>query len=587
MNWEQGLILVILAGTMACLVWDRWRYDIVALASLLLCVLTGLVPADAAFDGFSNPAVVTVVAVLMMSVALAKSGLVDILAGRFVTFGSNRRVHLAGFCILALLLSAFMNNVAALALVMPVVLSTARRFRYPASFLLMPVSFATLLGGMLTMVGTPPNLLVSNFRADFSGAEFRVFDFLPVGLVIAICGGLYLVMARRLPEGGEDEEDEGDDVFDVTDYVTEARVQPGSPLEGQTVEAIEARWPVTLVGVVRDDRRLFGRLAGKTVKVGDILLLQAETRGLEALIADGKLDLFEREGEGGAALGDELHVTEAVVTPNAVILGSTPSSLDLRQRYGVTLLAAARQGRRFEGRLRDANLNVGDVILLEGPPKRTRQTIKALGCLPLAQRALRFSPRRTMLPILVFAGAVALAASGILSTAIAFVMGVLAMILLGLLKPSEAFEGVNWSVIVLLGAMIPVGGALGTTGAAGVIAHSLLQGSGDAGPMLLLVMTLLATMAITPVLNNATTVILMAPISTRIALDIGVSPDPFLMAMAIGASTDFLTPFGHHNNAIILGPGGYRIRDYLKLGFPLSAITAVTALLVIPVVWPF
>jgi di/tricarboxylate transporter len=586
MTWEQGLIVVILLGTMACLVWDRWRYDIVALAALLLCVLTGLVPAGAAFQGFSNPAVITVVGVLMMSTALAKSGIVGVLAGRFVTVRDNRRVHLAGFCLLALALSAFMNNVAALALLMPVLLSTARRFGYPASFLLMPVSFATLLGGMITMVGTPPNLLISNFRQEVTGMPFSVFDFLPVGLSLAVLGGLYLIIARRLPvtEDDDGEEAHDDDIFDVADYVTEARIRSTSPLVGLTVGAVEARWPVTLVGVVRNERRLFGHLSAKALRADDILLLQAGTRGLEALVNEGLLELVER---GEAAAGDDLHVMEAVVTPNAVVLGSTPSSLDLRQRFGVTLLAAARQGRRFEGRLGDANLNVGDVILLEGPPARTRQTIRALGCLPLAQRSLKFSGRRTMLPIIIFAGAVALAASGILAIPVAFIAGVLVMILTGLLKPSEAFEGVNWSVIVLLGAMIPVGGALGTTGAAAVIAQGFLANMGEAGPMVMLAATLLATMAITPVLNNATTVILMAPIVVGISSDLGASPDPFLMAIAVGASTDFLTPFGHHNNAIILGPGGYRMRDYLKLGLPLSALVAAASMLIIPVVWPF
>jgi di/tricarboxylate transporter len=585
MTWEQGLIVVILLGTMACFVWDLWRYDIVALAALLLCVLTGLVPTNAAFQGFSNPAVITVVGVLMMSTALAKSGIVGVLAGRFVTVRDNRRVHLAGFCVLALMLSAFMNNVAALALLMPVLLSTARRFGYPASFLLMPVSFATLLGGMITMVGTPPNLLVSNFRLEATGAAFSVFDFLPVGLSLAALGGLYLIIARRLPAvEGDDDEAADDDIFDVADYVTEARIGPASPLVGLTVGAVEARWPVALVGVVRNERRLFGHLSAKVLRAEDILLLQAGTRGLEALVNEAALELVER---GEAAIGDDLHVMEAVVTPNAVVLGSTPSSLDLRQRFGVTLLAAARQGRRFEGRLGDATLNVGDVILLEGPPARTRQTIRALGCLPLAQRSLKFSAPRTVLPVIIFAGAVALAASGMVAIPVAFIAGVLVMILTRLLKPSEAFEGVNWSVIVLLGAMIPVGNALGTTGAATVIAHGFLADLGDFGPMGMLGATLLATMAITPVLNNATTVILMAPIVLGISSDLGVSPDPFLMAIAVGASTDFLTPFGHHNNAIILGPGGYRMRDYLKLGLPLSAIVIVASMLIIPVIWPF
>lgn len=582
MTWEQGAILLIIGATLAAFIIGRWRYDVVALASLMVSVLIGVVPADGAFIGFSDPAVITVAAVLVISGAVSKSGFVDLIGARLTAITADPRLHLAGICALGMVLSAFMNNVAALTLLLPFVLSTARRFGYAPGYVLMPLSFSCLLGGMITLIGTPPNLLISNFRLAETGARFSMFDFAPVGITLALTGLLYLIGTGWLTRRGADAgADPSDDAFDIADYATEARIRTDAGLIGRTVGAVEDARGISILGVVRNERRLFGRLREQTLAAGDILLLEAETRRLEALVKAGDLDLVK----DGPAQGDGATM-EAVVAPNSLALGSTPASLDLPRRFGVKLLAAARQGRRFEGRLAEATLSAGDVLLLEGDARAMRDAIKALGCLPLAPRRLTLSPVRIALPVILFAGAIALAASGLLSTPIAFTLCVVGMILMRIIGPAEALANIDWSVIILLGAMIPVGTALETTGAAELIAHRVLALSGDAGPFVLLATTLIATMAITPVLNNPTAVIIMAPIALGVARDLGAAPEAFLMAVAIGASADFLTPFGHHNNTIILGPGQYRFTDYLRLGFPLAAIVILVALTALPVVWP-
>jgi di/tricarboxylate transporter len=369
--------------------------------------------------------------------------------------------------------------------------------------------------------------------------------------------------------------------------VTEARVLTASPLIGVDVGRFTTSNGVDVLGVVREGRRVFGRLRQVVLQANDILLLQADTATLERIIEENGLELVERGSREPRPDSAELSLIEAVVLPDAVVQGSSPSSLDLRRRYGINLVAAARQGRRFEGRLRDATLSTGDVLLLEGEPSQLRMAIAELGCLPLADRKLTFAPRRIALPIALFALGIAAAASGLLPAAAAFTLVVVAMVLLRVIRPAQVYESIDWPVIVLLGAMIPLGDALQDTGAAQLIAGSILMISGEVGPLVVLGAVLLMTMAITPVLNNAATVVIMAPIVISIAARMEVSPDPFLIAVAIGASADFLTPFGHHNNTIILGPGGYRFSDFWRVGLGLEAIVIAVSLLTIPVVWPF
>jgi di/tricarboxylate transporter len=583
MTWEQGALLAVLAATLAIFVIDRWRFDIVAVAALMICVLTGVIRADAAFAGFSSPAVVTVAMVLVITQTLARSGLVDDAARRCTDMAKTPAAQIGAICAFAAVLSAFMNNVGALALMMPLALSTARRNGYPPGLMLMPLSFATMLGGMCTLIGTPPNLLISGFREQATGQRFLMFDFSPVGVAVAVAGVAYLGFAgwRLLPR---DRAPPRDDIerFRVSDYVTEALIRPGSLWAGQKVGQLEDERGVTVIGVIRDGRRIFARPGTVKFQSGDIVLLETDTATLQHLVELEGLALLA-QGAGGR----ELRLTEAMVMPNALIQGSSALTLDLRERWGVNLVAVSRQGRRFEGRLRDANLSAGDILLLDGDPEVVAEAMGELGCIPLADRKLEFEPRRTFLIVPVFAAAVVAAAFDLASAAVAFTCAVVALLATRIIRPAALYETIDWPVVVLLGAMIPLGTAVETTGLAHWIGEAVVMLTPTAGPSGMLAVVLIATMAVTPMLNNAATVVIMAPVVINIAHQLGVSPDAFLMAVAIGASCDFLTPFGHHNNSIILGPGGYRFGDFWRVGLPLDLIVIVLSLLLIPRVWPF
>ncbi|EWY39162.1 citrate transporter [Skermanella stibiiresistens SB22] len=583
MTWEQGALLVVLGATLGVFILDRWRFDIVAMAGLMTCVLAGIIRPEAAFAGFGNPAVITVAMVLIISRTLGRSGVVDEVAHRLTAGITSPAGHVAAVCGLGALLSAFMNNVGALALLMPIALSTAKRYGYSPAILLMPLSFATLLGGMTTLIGTPPNLLISTFRADATGNRFLMFDFLPIGLAVSVAGVAYLALVgwRLIPrERGVPRDDI--DRFRVSDYVTEALVRPGSPWAGRKVAHLEAEHGAKVIGTIRDGRRVFARPGTVSFQSGDIVLLETDTATLRHLV---ELEGFALVAQGAG--GRELVLTEAIVIPNALIQGSSALSLDLRQRWGVNLVAVSRQGRRFEGRLRDANLSAGDILLLDGDRDIVAEAMAELGCVPLADRKLEFEPQRSILAFPLFGISVAIAAFDLASAAVAFTCAVIAMLATRVIRLGTLYEGVDWPVITLLGAMIPLGTAVQTTGLADRIGDAVIMLAPQAGAFGMLVVVLLATMAVTPVLNNTATVVIMAPVVISIARQLGVSPDAFLMAVAIGASCDFLTPFGHHNNSIILGPGGYRFGDFWRVGLPLELIVIVLSLLIIPRVWGF
>lgn len=591
MTFDQTAISAILVCTLILFVWGRWRYDVVAMLSLMAGVGFGLIDPDDAFMGFGNAAVVTVAAVLAISHALSRSGVIDLLGDRVMALTRSPFGQRASLCLLGAVLSGFMNNVGALAVLMPVAISAAKTSGYSSSQILMPLSFSTLLGGMLTMIGTPPNLLISQFREQALGERFSMFDFTAVGLALALVGVAFVVTIgwRLIPKDRQGKAAEQES-FEVTDYVTELRVGDVSVIVGKTVTELEQEsdGAITVVGIVRNERRLIGRLLYESVKAGDVLMVQSDSDTLQKLVKGQGLDLAERppENEDHAITGD-MTVAEAVVTPVSWVQGRTAATLDLRRHWQVNLLALSRQGRPVDGRLRNVSLVAGDVLLLEGDEKDLNEVIANLGALPLANRKLAFEPGRNLVPVLLFVAAIVATSFGLVSSSIAFTLTVVALVLVNALRPSEVHEAIDGSVIVLLAAMIPFGEALQNTGTAQLIADGVFALAGTFPPLALLGIVLAATMAATPVLNNAATVVIMAPIAIAIAERTGVSPDPFLIAVAVGASCDFLTPFGHHNNTIIMGPGGYRFTDFARMGAPLEALVVVVALAVIPIVWPF
>ncbi|MHA1571553.1 MAG: SLC13 family permease [Alphaproteobacteria bacterium] len=587
MTQAQILIFLILAATMAMFLWGRVRYDMVALLALVIGVIAGVVPTDMAFSGFGNPAVITVAAVLVISRALQMSGLIDRIATLITNRARTEFAQVSALSALAAALSAFMNNIGALALVMPVVMRVAER----PSRLLMPISFASILGGLITLIGTPPNIIIASFRGTVSDEPFAMFDFAMVGLPVAFVGVLYITLIGwRLVPQNRDGRKSAEDLFEIRDYIAEAKVAAGSNLVGEPITALEqlAGGELLVVGLIRDNQRQLADLRRVSLREDDIVLLRADATVLERLHTEAGLETLTDPDLNEAMLrSDKIGLIEAVVPPGARIEGLTPNYLRLRRRYGVALLALARQGGAIVHRIGTTHLRAGDVLLLQGAIEDLPDIVHRLGCLPLASRGLGARrPGQVLVPLAIFGLSVLATAFGLLPAHIAFVAAVVALILLNRIGPAQAYDSIDMPVIVMLGAMIPLGRALQDTGATELIAGGIISVASQVPPIVVLALLLVVTMALTDIINNAATAIVMAPIGASIATRLGVSVDPFLMAVAIGASCAFLTPIGHQNNVVVMGPGGYRFGDYWRMGLPLDALIVVTAVPLIAVVWP-
>lgn len=607
---DQVLILVVLLVTVAMFLWGRWRHDVVALASLLTCVVVGLVPAEEAFAGFGHPAVVTVACVLVMSFGLQQTGAVDALARNVLPERAGRLASIATLTGLAAVLSGFMNNVGALALLMPVGLRIAKQVGLPPGKVLMPLAFGSILGGMTTLIGTPPNLIVSAYRAKSGAGAFGMFDFSPVGIAVAVAGTLFVIAASRFLVPTR--ERAGVEGFETGAYLTEARVESGGKSEGMTLgdlgKALGAA-EAQVLGLVRDDLRIPAPSPTRELRAGDVLVIEAEPEALGALLGAQGLKLEEdvrkastttsEAADGGRREGsaqdnrksiesEAVVLMELAVRPDAAIVGRSASQMRLRSRYGVNLLAVSRQGRRSISRLRSTQVKEGDVLLLQGSPGDILEFASEFGCVPLADRALRIPDRRrAVVALIVLIAAISAATVGLLPAAVAFAAGALAMVVLGLVSLKAMYASVDWPVVVLLAALIPVAGAMSTTGAADVLARVFLETFAQGNAVVALTLILVVTMTLSDFVNNAATAAVMCPIAIGTATRLDVSSDPFLMAVAIGASCAFLTPIGHQNNTLILGPGGFKFGDYWRLGLPLEILVVAVAVPVLLLAWPF
>ena len=620
MNVDQGLIILILLAAVGMFLWGRWRHDMVALGALLACVLAGLVTPEAAFNGFGHPAVITVACVLVLSRGLQASGAVDVLARRALPANAGPTVSLAALVGLGALLSGFMNNVGAMALLMPVALQMARRHNLPPGRTLMPLAFGTILGGMTTMIGTPPNLIVSGFRAEAGGAAFGMFDFTPVGLAVALCGVAFVVLLGWRLVPARKQEAAGD--FDTGAYLTEARVPEGSKAIGMSLRQLETELDdegTQVVGLVRNEVRLRTPHSGRQILTEDILVLETHADTLSEVLSRFGLKLEEAikpesaepeaaEATGGATSSghvqaptpeeaqeadeqpsqrEEVVLTELAVLPGASVAGRSASDIQLRTRYGLNLLAVSREGHRSRSRLRALTLCAGDLLLIQGPANATQEFASDFGCVPLAQRDLRIpSPRKAIMAAVIMTLAVGGAAFGLLPAAISFAFGVLASMALRTVPPRSVYSAIDWPVIVLLAALMPVAGAMADTGTADLIARFLLTSVARGNAVVVLGLILVTTMFLSDLMNNAATAAVMCPIALGTAAALGVNPDSFLMAVAIGASCAFLTPIGHQNNTLILGPGGFHFGDYWRLGLPLEALVVAVSLPLLLIIWP-
>ncbi|WP_305664964.1 SLC13 family permease [Frigidibacter sp.] len=628
MTLPQILISLILVATLGLFLWGRFRHDVVALASLMACVLAGVVPADTAFTGFGHPAVITVACVLVLSQGLQNTGAVDWLARSVLPRNAGRTVSLVALMGLGAALSGFMNNVGAMALLMPIAVQLSGRLNLTPGQILMPLAFGTILGGMTTLVGTPPNLIVSGFRREAGGAPFQMFDFAPVGVAVAVLGVLFVALVgwrlvpARKPAGGAG--------FDTGSYMTEVRIPAKSKAVGLTLRAFEHEIEASgaqIVTIVRNEVRMTAPHGGRIIRENDVLMLLADVGALaealsvfgikleeqkpaadkakkgqaeeqaaevsEALTdvapgeARGEEDAEVAEAKASAERDEEIVLRELAVLPSSTIVGRSASDLKLRTRFGLNLLAVSRAHQPPRSRLRELKLQSGDLLLMQGPAEVMSDFINESGCVPLGERELRIPDKR----MAIIAGAIMLIAVlvvtlGLLPAAAAFALALLATMLAKTVPLRQIYTSIDWPVVVLLAALIPVAGAMQTTGAADLLSRFLVENIAQGNAIAALAVVLIVTMTLSDVMNNAATAAVLCPVALGIASTLGVNPDSFLMAVAIGSSCAFLTPIGHQNNTLILGPGGFRFGDYWKLGLPLELLVIVVSLPLLLVVWP-
>jgi di/tricarboxylate transporter len=618
MQSDQLIVFAVLAATLGLFVWNRWRYDIVAIGALLVVTLAGIVPPEEAFMGLGHPAVITVAAVLVLSRGLLNGGVVDSLARHLTKVGDRPWVQVLTLSGIVALCSGFMNNVGALALFMPVAVWMSRQSGRSPSYLLMPLAFGSLLGGTLTLIGTPPNIIIAGYRRETGEAPFGMFDFLPVGLAITLAGVLFIGLLWRLTPRREDQSSD-QELFEISAYMTELQIPAGSKYAGRTLHDLISAGgddaDVMVIALVRAGEYKRMPSTYEVLRDDDILMVEADSESLKSFLdvthlqlaaeadceaeAREKAEQQKQAEKNGDAAKHQTHadtssarradqaLAEAIVTAGSSLVGTTATGLALRERHGVNILAVARQGQRLRQRLGKIRFAAGDILLLQAREDQLQSTLSNLGCLPLASRGLRITaPRKVLLSSSIFACALALIALGLLPSAVALVGGALVMILVGLVPTGDIYKSIDMSIIVLIAAMLPIGEALESTGGSRLIADALLEVGQAAPPAATVAILMIGVMVLSNVVNNAAAAVLAAPVAIALARGMEASADPLLMAVAIGASCAFLTPIGHQSNTLVMAPGGYRFGDYWRLGLPLSIVVVLVAVPAILWIWP-
>lgn len=590
MTPQQMLAFAIVGVMMVMFIWGRLRYDVVAMLALLASLLAGTVAPEQAFTGFSDDIVIIVGSALVVSAAVSRSGIIEAILRWLVRHLTTMQVQLLVLVGSVTLLSSLVKNIGALAMMMPAALKMARKSGKSPSLYLMPMSFGSLLGGLITLVGTSPNIIVSGVRQEMTGQPFGMFDFAPVGLGLSAVGVLFLMFAWRLLPSDRRATASLGEAVRISDYNTEATVPAGSATVGRTVGGLIGMvdGEITVTGMIRRGERRKVVLFDTLIEAGDILLLRGEPDGLERAETKGGLELAGHDTASKLELpASKIGVIEAVTTMNSSLIGQSVGSIRLFDEQGISLLAVSRSGHRMTERLSRTQLQAGDVLLLQGQVELLPERIRGLGLLPLAERSLNIgSVRKELLPILILAGAMGLTAAGIVPVAVAFFGAAVLMIVTGAISPERAYEAIEWPLLVMLGALIPVSEALQTTGGTDLIGAWLSGVATDLPIWGAVALIMVSAMVVTPFLNNAATVLVMAPIAVTFAGTLGYAPEAFLMAVAVGAGCDFLTPIGHQCNTLVMGPGGYRFSDYPRLGLPLSVLVVLVGVPLILAVWP-
>ena len=584
---NQVLSFAVIALMMAAFVWGRFRYDLVACGALIAALAAGIVPYDAAFSGFSDDIVIIVGSALLVSAGVARSGIMELAIQRYAPNVTGVRAQLILLVTVVTVLSAFVKNIGALAIMIPIAFQFARRSRSSPSVFLMPMAFGSLLGGLMTQIGTSPNIVVSRVREEISGTAFTMFDFTPVGAALAAAGIVFLALFYWLVPVRTREAGSIYEALDIHSYVTEARVVAESAVNGKTVADLlkYAGGEVVVTSILRSRALHIAPLPDAVLREGDIMLIEGPPEPLDRIVAQARLSVTgSRDAAGG---GKSSTAIEAIIGEHSSLIGWSAQQLALYDRFNVNLLAVSRKGERITERLGAVTLRLGDILVLQGNPQRLPEILRELGALPLAERPILLGTvRRGIVPVLILLAAMGATAGGLLPVPIAFFTAAFAMVLFRVIPLREVYAAIDGPILVMLAAIIPVSDSLRRTGATDVIAGWLAELGTTLPPAGALTMILIVAMMVTPFLNNAATVLVVAPIAAGFAKSLGYRPEAFLMAVAIGAGCDFLTPIGHQCNTLVMGPGGYRFGDYPRLGLPLSMLVILVAVPMLMLVWP-
>ena len=587
---DQVWIGIILIAALALFVYDRWRYDFVAMGALFAAYIVGLIPRNEVFSGFGNAAVITVAAVLVISHALWRSGVVDSMASSVKKMGDRVWLQMIVLTSLTTFVSAFISNTGAMAIMIPVALQLSRNGAGHASLMLMPMAFGSLLGGTITMIGTPPNIIISDIRAAHDAEPFGIFDFTPVGVVLAIAGLAMMWVTARWLVPRSKSRDTSNSPYDVSAYLTELYLPENAGLVGHTLFEFESKIKenFAVVALKRGKQFISAPPSYKRLKAEDVLIIEADAETLQEILDVTKFELnAEEQLDTRFLVSDEIKVIEGIVGHDSRLIGRSAADMRIRHRFGVNVLVVAREGQPLKPSLSDVRFKPGDVLLLQGDAEVLDDVFNRFGCFPLAQRSIRLgSKRKLLVPLGIFAAAILASAFGLLSVPVAFSMAAGLMVLANVMPIRELYEHIEWPIIVLLAATIPLGGAMERSGAADTLAAGVLWISMSSPDVVALVILLVATMLLSNIINNAAAAVLMAPIGISLASSLEASMDPFLMAVAVGAALPFLTPIGHQSNILVMGPGGYRFKDYWRLGLPLSIAMVIVATVMITLTWP-
>ena len=573
---NQIVVFATLFLALAAFVWGRIRYDFIALAALFTVSIFGIIPADTAFIGFSNSAVITVVAVMIISQGMLASGMIDVVARSLQKVGDRLSLQILALCLITAIASAFMNNVGALAIMMPVAIKLARKSGNPPYAILMPLAFSSLMGGMISLIGTPPNIIISSLRQDLTGSSFRIFDFAPVGIAVTVSGIIFMaIVGWRLIPSRQGKKDD-DEIFQIEDYITEVVVPEESPIHGTTISELRQSndFEINILGLIRKKLRIHIPSPSEIVSAGDILIIEAEKDKLKQFLDISKAELIgDQDLDQDLPGSQDISLKEVVVLEGSRLIRKTAAGLNLRSRYGVNLLAIARGHRKMIKRMDQTRFQAGDVLLLQGRRDLLNDSIINLGCMPISSDEPRLgNPRRIVSALTIFGLSVISVITGLLQVQIAFSLTALLFVLTRIVSFREIYDEIHWPIIVLLGAMIPVGLALEISGGADTIAGQILHMGEFLSVWQMLGIVMIVSMLLSNVVNNAATAVLMVPIGIKLAQGLGASPDAFLMAIAVGASSAFLTPIGHQSNTLVMGPGGYKFSDYWRLGLPIQIL---------------